>query len=144
MPSAGAQVAFWDVDAPATLARVEGNSADPFRPLIPQYDFVFTYGGGPPVVEHYRKPGAKNCYPIYNGVDPDHHFPGCGRRADLACDLAFVGHRLPDREKRVEEFLSARGGSWRRKCSFFWAAKAGAARRCRTTYGGLGTWARSA
>lgn len=102
--SAGAQVAFWDVDAPATLARVEGNSADHFRPLIPQYDFVFTYGGGPPIVEHYRKLGAKNCYPIYNGVDPDHHHP-VAAAADLACDLAFVGHRLPDREKRVEDFF---------------------------------------
>src|SRR5438067_8684724 len=47
------QTAFWDVDAPATLARVEENPADPFRELIPQYDFVFTYGGGPSIVEHY-------------------------------------------------------------------------------------------
>src|SRR5215470_9490403 len=44
------RVAFWDVDAPATLARVEENPDDPFRRLIPKYDFIFTYGGGPPVV----------------------------------------------------------------------------------------------
>ena len=98
------QVAFWDVDAPATLARVEGDSFDHFRPLIPQYDFVFTYGGGPPIVEHYRRLGAKNCYPIYNGLDPDHHHPEAPD-ASRACDLAFVGHRLPDREKRVEDFF---------------------------------------
>jgi spore maturation protein CgeB len=98
------QVAFWDVDAPATLARVEENPADHFRPLIGRYDFVFTYGGGPPIVEHYSKLGAKNCYPIYNGVDPDHHHPE-PPNAELACDLAFVGHRLPDREKRVEDFF---------------------------------------
>src|SRR5215469_13384489 len=29
------RVAFWDVDAPATLARVERNPADAFRSLIP-------------------------------------------------------------------------------------------------------------
>src|SRR5436305_627582 len=40
--------AFWDVDAPATLARLEHDPTDPFRELIPEYDFVFTYGGGPP------------------------------------------------------------------------------------------------
>ena len=40
------RVAFWDVDAPATLARVEQNPNDPFRALIPQYDYIFTYGGG--------------------------------------------------------------------------------------------------
>src|SRR5436305_11601317 len=30
-------VAFWDVDAPATLDRVEGNPRDPFAALIPDY-----------------------------------------------------------------------------------------------------------
>jgi spore maturation protein CgeB len=97
-------VAFWDVDAPATLARVEENPADPFRRLIPQYDFIFTYGGGPPVVEHYLHLGARNCHPVYNALDPDTHHPVAPDPA-LACDLAFVGHRLPDRERRVEEFF---------------------------------------
>src|SRR5438309_3818955 len=63
-----AATAFWDVDAPATLSRVEDNLLDPFRDLIPQYDFIFTYGGGPPVVEHYTRFGARNCHPIYNGL----------------------------------------------------------------------------
>src|SRR5882757_3056948 len=70
-----APTAFWDVDAPATLARVEENLSDPFRELIPQYDFIFTYGGGTPVVEHYARLGARNCFPIYNGLDPDTHHP---------------------------------------------------------------------
>ena len=104
LQSTETQVAFWDVDAPATLARVEQQAADPFRARIPQYDFIFTYGGGPPVVEHYSRLGARNCHPIYNALDPETHHP---EPADpsLACDLAFVGHRLPDREKRVEQFF---------------------------------------
>jgi spore maturation protein CgeB len=102
--SATTRVAFWDVDAPATLARVEEDPADPFRALIPQYDFVFTYGGGAPIVEHYRRLGAANCHPIYNGLDPDHHHP-VAADPQYACDLAFVGNRLPDREKRVEDFF---------------------------------------
>lgn len=100
------KVAFWDVDAPATLARVEENTADSFRELIPQYDFIFTYGGGAPVIEHYKLLGAKNCVPIYNGVDPDTHHPVEPDPA-VQCDLAFVGHRLPDREKRVSDFFFA-------------------------------------
>ena len=98
------RVAFWDVDAPATLARVEQNPQDPFRKLVPEYDFIFTYGGGPPVIERYMKLGAANCHPIYNALDPDTHHsvpadPGfCG-------DVLFVGNRLPDRESRVEEFF---------------------------------------
>jgi spore maturation protein CgeB len=98
------RVVFWDVDAPATLARVEANPGDPFRPLIPQYDFILTYGGGPPVEMHYRRLGARNCHPIYNGLDPETHYP-VSRDPALVCDLVFVGHRLPDREQRVEQFF---------------------------------------
>ena len=102
--SCDTQVAFWDVDAPATLARVEENPRDGFRELIPEYDFIFTYGGGTPVVERYTRLGARNCHPIYNAVDPETHHPVPPDGA-LQCDLVFVGHRLPDRERRVEDFF---------------------------------------
>ena len=102
--SARTRVAFWDVDAPATLARIEQNAADPFRALIPEYDFIFVYGGGPPIVAHYLRRGARNCHPIYNALDPATHFPVAPDPA-LACDLVFVGHRLPDRERRVDQFF---------------------------------------
>ncbi len=100
------QVAFWDVDAPATLAAVEINVLHPFRSLIPEYDYVFTYGGGPPIVEHYERLGARVCHPIYNGLDPASHHPVAVDPAKK-CDLVFVGNRLPDREKRVEDFFFA-------------------------------------
>jgi spore maturation protein CgeB len=83
---------------------VEGNPADPFRALLQEYDFIFTYGGGPPVVEHYTRLGAANCHPIYNALDPETHHP-VPPDPELACDLLFVGHRLPDRERRVEDFF---------------------------------------
>jgi spore maturation protein CgeB len=97
-------VVFWDVDAPATLDRIEQNPDDPFRALIPQYDLVFTYGGGQPVVRAYEAWGARECVPIYNALDPETHHP-------VASDprfeglLGFLGNRLPDREARVEEFF---------------------------------------
>src|SRR5213083_2089815 len=101
-----ARTAFWDVDAPATLAWVEENPRGPFRELIPQYDFIFTYGGGLPVVEHYLRLGAKNCIPVYNALDPDTHYP-VPSDTSVNCDLVFIGHRLPDREQRVEHFFFA-------------------------------------
>ncbi|HEY3664732.1 MAG TPA: hypothetical protein VGL19_01985, partial [Polyangiaceae bacterium] len=61
-------VAFWDVDAPATLERVERELADPFRSHIPRYDHVFTYGGGERVRARYLALGARACVPIYNAV----------------------------------------------------------------------------
>ncbi len=98
------RVIFWDVDAPATLSRLESDPWDPFRAVIPEYDAIFTYGGGPPVLSHYSKFGAQTCVPIYNGLDPETHHP-VASDPNLSCDLAFVGHRLPDREARVEEFF---------------------------------------
>jgi spore maturation protein CgeB len=97
-------VVFWDVDAPATLDRVEHDPADPFRPLIPRYDLVLTYGGGEPVVEAYESFGAKRCVPVYNALDPSTHFPVPPDNR-FAGDLGFLGNRLPDRETRVEEFF---------------------------------------
>ena len=67
---AGAIVAFWDVDAAATLERVSQDASDPFRSLIPLYDVVFTYGGGDSVVQSYGRLGAQRCFPIYNALDP--------------------------------------------------------------------------
>ena len=100
----GTRAAFWDVDAPATLARVERNPDDPFLALIPQYDYIFTYGGGSPVVSRYLQLGARNCHPIYNALDPETHHP-VPPAPEFACDLVFVGHRLPDRERRVDDFF---------------------------------------
>ena len=95
---------FWDVDAPATLARMEADEDDSLRALVPGYDLVLTYGGGDPVVERYRALGARDCVPVYNALDPETHHP-VERDERFACDLAFLGNRLPDREARVEEFF---------------------------------------
>jgi len=97
-------VAFWDVDAPATLDRVQTNPGDPFLALIPRYDLVLTYGGGDPVIRAYEALGARECVPIYNALDPSTHHP-VPPEPRFACDLGFLGNRLPDREARVEQFF---------------------------------------
>jgi spore maturation protein CgeB len=101
---AGNRIAFWDVDAPATLERVAHDPGDPFRPLVPRYDLVFTYGGGDPVVRAYRALGARACVPVYNALDPETHHPA-PPDPRFEAHLAFLGNRLPDREARVGEFL---------------------------------------
>jgi spore maturation protein CgeB len=102
--SARRRVVFWDVDAPATLERVERNLEDPFRELAPQYDLVLTYGGGQPVIDAYRRLGARRCVPIYNAADPATHHP-VDPDGRFAGHLGFLGNRLPDREARVEAFF---------------------------------------
>lgn len=101
------RVAFWDVDAPATLARMRADPRDPFRSLVPRYDYVFTYGGGPPVVRAYEDEfGARRCVPIYNALDPTTHHP-VDPDPRFEGDLGFLGNRLPDREARVDRFFFA-------------------------------------
>ena len=95
---------FWDVDAPATLDRIENNPDDPFNALIPLYDYILTYGGGEPVIEAYTRNGAQKCIPVYNALDTSTHHP-VDKDSRFASTLAFLGNRLPDREARVEEFF---------------------------------------
>lgn len=95
---------FWDVDAAATLDEMRGDPDHPVLNALPDLDMVLTYGGGPPVVEAYRGFGAAECVPVYNALDPTTHHP-VPPDARFACDLAFLGNRLPDREVRVEEFF---------------------------------------
>jgi spore maturation protein CgeB len=100
----GMIVAFWDVDAPATLDRLKENPDDPLRSHIPRYDLILTYGGGEPVVSAYTALGARTCHPIYNAADPATHHP-VAPDPRFAGHCGFLGHRLPDREGRVEEFF---------------------------------------
>jgi spore maturation protein CgeB len=110
----GAVSAFWDVDAPATLDRVAADENDPFRAMIPQFDFVLTYGGGPPVVAAYKKFGARICVPIYNGLDPATHHPAAPDPR-FRCDLGLIANRLPDRERRIDEYFLSVAGELRQK-----------------------------
>jgi len=104
LPLKGKAVIFWDVDAPATLDRVNNTEDDYFKRLIPQFNLILTYGGGAPVVNAYKALGAQNCYPIYNALDPATHYP-VEKESRFRADLVFLGNRLPDREKRVEDFF---------------------------------------
>jgi spore maturation protein CgeB len=95
---------FWDVDAAATLDEMRGDPSHPVLRALPELDLILTYGGGPPVVDAYTGFGAAECVPVYNALDPDTHHP-VPPDPRFACDLAFLGNRLPDREARVEEFF---------------------------------------
>ena len=100
----GAIRIFWDVDAPATLAELRAAPDHALRQLLPSLDYVFTYGGGPPVVAGYRAIGAPRCRPIYNALDPATHHP-VAAEPRFAADLSLLANRLPDREARIDAFF---------------------------------------
>jgi len=100
----GALKVFWDVDAPATLAELRAAPDHPLRRRLPDLDMVLTYGGGSPVVDAYEGLGAPLCRPIYNALDPGTHHP-VSSDPRFAADLALLANRLPDRERRIEQFF---------------------------------------
>jgi spore maturation protein CgeB len=105
----GSQIAFWDVDAPHTLAGASAeldDGADTFRALIPLYDLILLYGGGEPVRNAYGRLKARRAVLIYNAVDPDEYYPVPADPA-RSCDLLFMGNRMPDREQRVNDLFFA-------------------------------------
>jgi spore maturation protein CgeB len=102
--AAGAAAVFCDVDAPATLSRLEADETDPFRTLLPDYDLVVTYGGGAPVQHRYAALGARRCELIYNALDPETHHR-TAPRVEFTADLSLLANRLPDREERIDEFF---------------------------------------
>lgn len=98
---------YWDVDSPATLARMDADPNDSFRAVVPRLDAIFSYGGGPVCREGFQRYGVRHYIQAYNGLDPETHYP-VAPDPQYICDLAFLGNRLPDREARVEElFLRA-------------------------------------
>ena len=107
LQTARTRVAFWDVDAPQTLATALAESPrdeDTFRALVPRFDVVLLYGGGPPVEAAYARLGAQRTHLAYNAVDPAEYYPvpaDCSR----ACDILFMGNRMPDREQRVRDLF---------------------------------------
>ena len=99
-----APAVFWDVDAPATLHRMETDATDPFRALLPRYELVLTYGGGEPVQRRYGALGAREVVVVYNALDPTTHH-ATSKDPRFASDLALLANRLPDREERIDEFF---------------------------------------
>jgi len=95
---------YWDVDAPATLARLEADPDDPLRRLLPAYDHVLSFGGGKPVVDRFLALGARRCDLVYNGLDPVTHHP-VAAESRFRADLSLLANRLPDREERVDELF---------------------------------------
>jgi spore maturation protein CgeB len=98
-------VAFLDANPCATLERINHDPEDYFRPLISEYDFILARGGGTPVVEAYAALGASECFPIYNALDPNLHFPVPPEK-QFEADLGLLNDYTPEREARVKEFLS--------------------------------------
>lgn len=95
--------AFYDIDTPVTLAKLERGDYEYLEPsLIPGYNIYFSFTGGPTLdllMERYGSPAAR---PLYCSVDPE-AYPVLDRARRW--DLSYLGTYSPDRQPSLERLL---------------------------------------
>jgi len=97
---------FYDLDTPVTFGRLEHGELVSWLPPggYGEFDLVLSYTGGE-ILERLRKElGARRVAPLFGCVDLDAHRPG-QTKAELACDLSYLGTYSVDRQAGVESLL---------------------------------------
>lgn len=98
--------AFYDLDAPITLARVrKGEPVSYIGPcLLREFDVVFSYAGGRALTDLQSLLGARRVYPLYGSVDPEVHFPVASVE-EYRADLSYLGTYAEDRQSALQTLL---------------------------------------
>lgn len=100
---AGGATAFYDIDTPVTLAKLERGDFEYLSPaLIGGYDVYLSFTGGPTLQrleEAYGSPAARA---LYCSVDPELYPPG---DPGVRWDLSYLGTYSPDRQPTLERLL---------------------------------------
>jgi len=98
--------AFYDLDTPVTLARLDDGEAVAYLPThgLGDFDLVLSYTGGRALEALRARLGARHVVPLYGSVDPDAHRPA-RPRDDWRCDLSYIGTYAADRQAAVDALL---------------------------------------
>ncbi len=106
LDSAAGVRAFYDLDTPVTLARIEaGESVGYVGPRgLADFDIVLSYTGGGALDALRRVLGARRVAPLYGSVDPEVHRP-VPPLDRFRADLSYLGTFAADRQAAVEELF---------------------------------------
>ncbi len=103
--------AFYDIDTPITLAKLEEGNCDYLTPdLIGQYGLYLSFTGGPilkTIERQYRSPMARV---LYCSVDTEQYVPV---KQDYRWDLGYLGTWSADRQPSLDKFLMQPARLWR-------------------------------
>jgi spore maturation protein CgeB len=95
--------AFYDIDTPVTLAKLEEKDCHYLSPeLIPGFDLYLSFTGGPTLARIERHYGAKAARALYCAVDPGPYRP---LNVAPRFDLGYLGTYAKDRQPALEELL---------------------------------------
>lgn len=96
-------VAFYDIDTPVTMAKLEVEDYEYLEPqLISKYDLYLSFTGGPILAEIATKYRAQKVVPLYCSVDTELYYP---QEQEIKWDLGYLGTHSPDRQPTLNRLL---------------------------------------
>lgn len=105
--------AFYDIDTPVTLAKLERGDFEYLRPdQVPRFDRYLSFTGGRTLRRLEEELGAQRALPLYCSVDRELYGP---EETEVRWDLGYLGTYSPDRQPPLERLLlePARAGRGR-------------------------------
>jgi spore maturation protein CgeB len=105
------QTAFYDIDTPVTLAKLErGDPEYLSAELIPKYGMYLSFTGGPTLRRLEREFGSPRALPLYCAVDPELYYPQAevGRR----WEMGYLGTYSADRQPPLERLMLEPARKW--------------------------------
>ena len=102
--------AFYDIDTPVTLAKLERNDYEYLSPeLIAKYDLYLSFTGGPTLKLLEEKYGSPCARALYCSVDPALYFP---EEVEKTMDLGYLGTYSDDRQPPLEKLMFDAAKAW--------------------------------
>jgi spore maturation protein CgeB len=102
--------AFYDIDTPVTLARLETGDIDYLsRALVTCYQLYLSFTGGPTLKRLERHFGSPMARPLYCSVDPALYHP---QTTELKWDLGYMGTYSDDRQPSLDRLLLEPAEHW--------------------------------
>jgi spore maturation protein CgeB len=109
--TAGGATAFYDIDTPVTLAKLEREECEYLTPsLISRYHMYLSFTGGPTLTRIEERYGSPMARPLYCSVDETLYYP---EPASEQWDLGYMGTYSDDRQPALERLLLSPARRWR-------------------------------
>jgi len=102
--------AFYDIDTPITLDRLESGEADYISPdLVKSYDVYLSFTGGPTLPRIETRFGSPMARALYCSVDPRSYYP---EASNPRWDLGYLGTYSTDRQPVLDRLMLEPARRW--------------------------------
>src|SRR5262249_26246082 len=102
--------AFYDIDTPVTLAKLERGDHEYLSPeLISRYDLYLSFTGGPTLRLIESRYGSPRARVLYCSVDPTLYFL---EKGEVKWDLGYLGTYGADRQPMLDALLCEPARAW--------------------------------